>query len=172
MTETLKEEVKEMTGKDQSIVANTIFRWWQDLDKNPGGRAMLRRSKNMNQVAMLPIYYSLLNDIRKVDPDFKNTFALPLVAGVLSRVKVHFPDKKNAAVMGFEENGKKKVKDLRFRKLLRTEDLDDLYLLMIRLIHLMDDRANVYDLIRSLLNWREWTRRKWAEDYYTNTTKD
>jgi CRISPR system Cascade subunit CasB len=90
------------------------------------------------------------------------------VAGVLSHVKKdgNFSDKSMAAAMT------EKVKDLRFRKLLRTEDQDDLFQIMLRLVHLMDDRANVYDLIRSLLNWREWTRRKWAEDYYTNTTKD
>jgi CRISPR system Cascade subunit CasB len=168
MTETLKKDVQEMTGADHSIVAKTIFQWWQTLEKNPGGRAMLRRSKNPNQVAMLPIYYTLLCDIRRVDPDFKIPFALPLVAGVLSHVKKdgNFSDKSMAAAMT------EKVKDLRFRKLLRTEDQDDLFQIMLRLVHLMDDRANVYDLIRSLLNWREWTRRKWAEDYYTNTTKD
>jgi CRISPR system Cascade subunit CasB len=77
--------------------------------------------------------------------------------------------------MGSPKPGSDKatVSELRFRRILAIDDLDDLYSQLRRAISLLDGTANLVDLARVLFRWRPIAeqnpydpRKNWAYDYY------
>ena len=59
-----------------------------------------------------------------------------------------------------------RVSGLRFRRLIRIEDRDELYPHLIRVLGLLDLRTDVVALARDVYLWNEPTRKRWAYDYY------
>ncbi len=148
-------------------VGLAIKKWWEALSGSPGDRAGLRRAKNCTEVAMQPAYYWLLNHLLSLKEKEKFYFReenLACLAGLLSHVK-HFEAGSFAARMNTPRSSPP-VSDLRFRRILRVENLDDLYIMMIRFIRMMDAKANIYDLARSILYWNDRTKKEWASQYY------
>jgi CRISPR system Cascade subunit CasB len=70
--------------------------------------------------------------------------------------------------MGAKKKGsdQARVSDLRFRRILRLEEGDELYTTMIRVVRMLDDTVNVADLASSIFFWNEKTRKRWASQYY------
>lgn len=155
------------------FVLEQIVAWWAVL-KSPhssGNRAMLRRSKSPNEVVMQSAYYALLESVLELEgiDTLRKTvpYRLPLIAGLLAHVK---EDSKCpvAKAMGMKGKGSDRpaISDLRFRRILRTEDGAELYITMIRVIKMLDYKVDVRDLITSLFFWNEQTRKRWASQYY------
>jgi CRISPR system Cascade subunit CasB len=70
------------------------------------------------------------------------------------------------------EGDKPKVSGLRFRRLLSIENHDELYQAMIRIIRLLDNNANIYDLAKKVYWWNEKTKKRLAYDYYANANTE
>lgn len=169
------EALKKSAVDNYSKAADLIFEWWKDLQapKKSGPRAALRRARNPDTVATHPEYFELFRNLSNSElPGYiKNrlSYRLPLVAGVLSHIREDEPGRSMAAKMGSSEKqgtDRPVVSDLRFRRLLRTEDDNEMYLMMIRMIRMLDNKANVKDAAISVFTWDEKTRKKWASRYY------
>jgi CRISPR system Cascade subunit CasB len=141
-----------------------IQKWWSDLKDNAGERATLRRAKNGLEVAMQPAYYRLLSALAKENLKINLTDKLPFVAGLLAHVKEHQALAFAKQMKG--SNDKNPVSDLRFRRILRIENRDDLYVMMIRFIRMLDGKANIYDIAHSILYWSDRVKKEWASQYY------
>lgn len=155
-------------------ILHVIMTWWDRLQEpaNRGSRAELRRASSADDVALQGSYYALLASVMAMEDlgVLKNSipFRLPAVIGVLAHVKSNNPDVKVAEAMGTKKKGSDQalVSDLRFRRILRLEDGDELYTTMIRVVRMLDDTVNVADLASSIFFWNEKTRKRWASQYY------
>lgn len=155
-------------------VLHEIMTWWERLQEpaNRGMRAELRRARSADDVALQGPYYAFLAKIMAMEDlgALKSSipYRLPSVIGVLAHVKSNNPDVKVAQAMGAKKKGsdQARVSDLRFRRILRLEDGDELYTTMIRVVRMLDDTVNVADLASSIFFWNEKTRKRWASQYY------
>jgi CRISPR system Cascade subunit CasB len=93
----------------------------------------------------------------------------------MSDVKQHIDNSRFATQLGSPNPGSEKarVSELRFRRILATDDVGELYTQLRRAISLLDGTANLIDLARVLFRWRPIAeqnpydpRKDWAYDYY------
>lgn len=145
-----------------------ILSWWKGLEDNKGDRAKLRRAGKPSEVVFVEIYHKLYYDLisqgYKIDKE-----KLAAIAGLISNVKENENNGRFAQQMAEKKTGDKAVvSSLRFRRLLQIEDedIDDLYIKMIRIIRLLDGRVNIGSLAESVYWWKDKTRKEWAYDYY------
>lgn len=156
------------------LMLNQVVKWWSMMQgpRFTGERAMLRRCKSTDEVALQSIYYSLLESVLELKEVeiFRGviTTRLPLIVGVLAHVEQDTPGCPIAKAMGMNKQGSDRpvMSDLRFRRILRTEDSSELYISMIRIIKMLGNRADVKDIIQSLYFWNDQTRKGWASQYY------
>lgn len=150
--------------------------WWQVLENDRGGRAALRRAASLTEVMLFPAFHRLLNDLRQAGyavPESRYP-KLAAIAGLAARVRAETDDGL-AKRMGTPKSGSDKaaVSELRMRRLLACDDLEELYTLLRRALSLLEDRANIADLAAVVWNWTPMDekrandpRRKMAYDYY------
>lgn len=148
--------------------ATILENWWKDL--SPKEKAELRRCDGPAQVVFNPAYHRLLNGLRNegygVDPD-----ALALVVGLSGHIRNILPLKSFGKQMASGPDEKAQVSELRFRRLLEIKEREDLYVPLIRVLHLLAGNANFLDLADSVYGWNERTRKRWAGDYYAGFLK-
>ncbi len=170
----MKQELQKKGAVDRKGLWAAIEQWWLALQDLPGDRAELRRAHSPDEAALTPAYFALLKAIRPfgLSMTMQRT-RMPIVAGVLAHVKPNRVTVPVARSMGPEnKDSKARISDLRFRRLLKTEDDTELYVMMIRMVRLLDEKVNVQDLAKSLTFWNDQTRKEWAYLYYTGTTLD
>jgi len=166
-------EKKKLTfWEDQA--AKALLSWWNGLEENRGDRAVLRRAKEPYDVAMLEPYHRLLN---KLGETYEvNAERLALVAGILAHVRKSESKEGSFAVqIALPKAGRgegARVSGLRFRRLLACEDREDLYRELIRAVRLNGDKADIISLAHGAYSWNDYTRRKWALDYYSKATTE
>lgn len=152
--------------------------WWQQLENDKGERAALRRADSLTKVMLSPAYMRLLRALRANDCAISN-HNLPLakiaaIAGLTARVKE--PAKEGLAQrMGSPKLGgaTPAFSELRLRRILACDDIEELYTLLRRALALLDDKANLADLAATIWNWAPLDdkrpndpRRDLAYDYY------
>jgi len=144
-----------------STATKTLTKWWQGLEQNKGIRAELRRCATPNAVILHPAFQALCT---RVKPQPQELRQLASVVGLLAQVQ-HTTTQTLARQMA---GNPPVVSELRFRRLLQRER-DDLYHAMIPILHVLDHRANLPDLIESVFYWGDPVRKRWAFDYFPNT---
>ncbi|WFN33434.1 type I-E CRISPR-associated protein Cse2/CasB [Methanogenium sp. S4BF] len=143
-----------------------LRKWWSDLDRSRGDRAMLRRCRAPAEVVMVPAYHRLRLSLK--DNWHVNDQQLAVVAGVVS----HLDSDENSGTCAEqmarskEKGGPSKVSGLRFRRLLKVNTPDEEYMALVRMVHLMGRTANLRDLAGSAYQWNEYTKKNWAISYY------
>ena len=150
-----------------------LLEWWRDLEKDRGGRAELRRSKSLTEIALLPAYHRLRLSILHLE-DYEGIKGiqeegLMLVAGLAARVKTNNDVMNIAEQMAASEAGGNTavVSDLRFRRLLKANKGEELYMLMTRAISLLGSSVDLQSLAKSVYWWNDRTKKDWAYSYYT-----
>jgi CRISPR system Cascade subunit CasB len=162
------------TEGDESAAA--LVAWWEALDRDRGERANLRRAVGPSEVAFGPAFHRLLGEIRRqgyaVGTD--GTMALAAIAGIAAHVKSHVGGASIAQQMATPRSAGAgaRVSGLRFRRLLAVSDRDELYPLLIRVVRLLDERANLVSLANAAFWWNDRTKRDWAYDYYKTAPKE
>lgn len=150
--------------------------WWKNLENDKGERAALRRAENTTEVVLSPAFHRLLNDLRREGfgiPESRYS-KLAAIAGLSARIKSEESDSL-AKSMGTPKSGGSKaaVSELRMRRLLACNDIEELYTLLRRALALLDNRANLADFAATVWNWVPMDekrpndpRRQMAYDYY------
>jgi len=163
-----------LSFKKDSPEVRELTKWWKGLDEDRGDRAVLRRSHNLSEVAFSPAYHRLrlaLNHFGKADDD-----RLAVIVGLLARVKSGDDGNSIAEQMATKKanvpDGPAKVSGLRFRRLLKIKDQEELFVAMTRIIALLGGSANIQSLAQSVYYWNDITRKQWAFDYYSKAPNE
>jgi len=148
-----------------------LFVWWQSLNDNRGDRAELRRCSTLAEVAFTPAYHKLRLAVGKFGS--VNADGLALVAGLAARMKSDVRGDALAEQMATgKSDGSARVSGLRFRRLLKIKERDDLFTAMGRVVALLGGTANLQSLANSVYFWNDRTRKQWAFDYYTKSPSE
>jgi CRISPR system Cascade subunit CasB len=157
---------KYVTFKSDSSEMDELKTWWTSLQKNHGDRAKLRRCRTLTEVALLPAFHRLRLDVQKHGR--VNYDNLALIAALIARVKSSSENSSIAEQMATgKPDGSARVSGLRFRRLLKVKDTDELYTAMSRVVALLGGAVNVQSLAQSMYWWNDGTRKQWAFDYYS-----
>lgn len=152
--------------KKDSAEFRELIRWWDALDKDRGERAQLRRCHLLAEVAFSPTYHRLRQVLQRfgwIDDD-----GLALVAGLCARVKTSTDSSSMAEQMATgKPDGSARVSGLRFRRLLKVKEKEELFGAMTRVIALVGGTANIQSLAQSVYFWNDRTRKDWAFEYYS-----
>lgn len=168
-------------GKPDHKSFALLAAWWQQLEHDKGERAALRRAASLTEVMLSPAYMRLLRTLRSSDYAISN-HNLPLakiaaIAGLAARVKTQ-TGVGLAASMGTPKSGGSSpaFSELRLRRILACDDIEELYSLLRRALALLDNQANLADLAATVWNWSSLDekrpydpRRRLAYDYYAVT---
>lgn len=148
-----------------------ITTWWQDLDNKRGDRAELRRCSTLAEVAFTPAYHRLRVALAKFGPVKADSLAL--VAGLAARVKNNQPGNSLAEQMATgKADGSAKVSGLRFRRLLKVKESEELFTAMTRVVALLGGTVNLQSLAGSTYYWNDRTRKQWAFEYYSQSPSE
>lgn len=150
--------------------------WRKGLEDDKGERAALRRAANLTGVMLSPAFHRLLNDLRRAGYGISESRypKLAAIAGLAARVR-NDDGKKLATSMGTPRSsgGKAAVSELRMRRVLACNDIEELYMLLRRALALLDNHASLTDIAATLWNWAPMDekrpddpRRQMAYDYY------
>lgn len=148
-----------------------LSRWWLALNDNRGDRAELRRCSTLVEVAFTPAYHRLRLDLMKFGA--VNADSLALLAGLAARVKSDIAGNTLAEQMATgRSDGSARVSGLRFRRLLKVKEREELFTAMGRVIALMGGAVNLHSLANSVYYWTDRTRKHWAFEYYTKSPSE
>lgn len=152
--------------------------WWQQLENDKGERAALRRASSLTEVMLNPSFMRLLWALRNQGYAIGNgntqLSKIAALAGLAARVKAQ-TGVGLAAHMGTSKPGgtTPAFSELRLRRILACDDIEELYTLLRRALALLGDQANLADLAATIWNWvplddkRPYDpRRRLAYDYY------
>jgi CRISPR system Cascade subunit CasB len=146
----------------------TLIAWWQSLNDNRGDRAELSRCSTLAEVAFTPAYHKLRLAVIKFG--HVNADGLALVAGLAARVKSNAMGETLAEQMATgKADGSARVSGLRFRRLLKIKDREELFTAMRRVVALLGGAVNLNSFANSLYYWNDRTRKQWAFEYYSKS---
>lgn len=151
--------------------------WRQSLEDDRGDRASLRRASNLTEIMLSPAFHHLLQELRQASFGISDNRypKLAAIAGLIARVKEDSTDTFATRMGRPKQAGNKKsaVSDLRVRRILACDDLEELYTLLRRALALLDNSANFADLAATIWHWTPMDekspydpRRRMAYDYY------
>ena len=145
--------------------------WWQALNDNRGDRAELRRCASLAEVAFTPAYHRLRLAVGKFGGPHDD--GLALVAGLSARVKNNTTDGTLAEQMASgKPDGSARVSGLRFRRLLKVKEPDELFTAMGRVVAMLGGSVNLLSLAKSVYFWNDRTRKQWAFEYYSKSPSE
>lgn len=156
--------------KDSSEL-QALVTWWQALNENRGDRAELRRCGSLAEVVFTPAYHRLRHVLCRYGTVHDD--GLALVVGLAARVKSNVVDNAVAEQMATgKTDGSARVSGLRFRRLLKVKEQEELFTSMTRIIALLGGMVNLQSLAQSVYRWNDPyadIRKKWAFDYYSKS---
>jgi CRISPR system Cascade subunit CasB len=145
--------------------------WWHALNENRGDRAELRRCATLAEVAFTPAYHRLRLAVGKFGAPHAD--GLALVAGLAVRVKNDIADCAFAEQMATgKSDGSARVSGLRFRRLLKAKESEELFTAMGRVVALLGGSVNLQSLAKSVYFWNDRTRKQWAFEYYSKSPSE
>ena len=159
--------MKSMFNSDQAL-GDALSTWWDQLQDRNGDRAELRRAQTVADVVLLPVFQ---RTCVRFSPYFKHErdgswqLRLAAILGLLAHVRHSNPEQSLAIQMA---GNPPVVSELRFRRLIQRNRAD-LYVSMIRILRMLGNKANLYDLADSVYYWGDDVKRRWAFDYFPNT---
>ncbi|MEW6266581.1 MAG: type I-E CRISPR-associated protein Cse2/CasB [Thermodesulfobacteriota bacterium] len=143
-----------------------LIAWWQGLEEDKGGRTELRRARSSLEAAFCPAFHRLRRALRPFGP--ANPESLAATARVLAHVRQDEPQFKLGQRMAQPKDKSQNaaVSGLRFRRLLKVEDREDLAERLVRVLGLLDHRAGIVDLAQTVYYWGPEAKKRLAFDYY------
>lgn len=160
------------TSINNPEIAKALHQWWDDLEKNRGDRAALRRCSNLTEIFFIPAYHRLYHDLAK--HGWSDKVGVAAVAGLAAHVKNDAGKQSFATQMAESKQGgsNARVSGLRFRRLLKIQNRENLYIALTRIVRLLGGTVNLNSLADSAYWWNEQTRKQWAFDYYAESPQE
>lgn len=143
--------------------------WWGQLTNREIGQsradlARLKRAASPLEALSLATVHDLNRRLAVVGADMRHQpERLALIARVLAHVDSHASP---TLAQRFGAGDPKPLSPLRFDRLIRTQDPEDLTAQLRRALAVAGHVANVAQLARDLRWWSDTTRTQWCFDYY------
>ncbi|MDZ4262481.1 MAG: type I-E CRISPR-associated protein Cse2/CasB [Pseudomonadota bacterium] len=155
--------------RPEAALGQALLRWWQELDNNRGDRAELRRAHDLTAIALTGAYQHLYRallvvgwpEADKPENNGRNE-RLAAIAGLLAKVTTQ--DERSVPV-AMSEGERPPFSELRFRRLLDSPSIDDLFIGLRRALPLVESKANVLELANDVLFWGDGVKKRWAYTY-------
>lgn len=153
----------------QTEIGAVAYGWWAHLTNPEIGQsraalAQLRRASAPIDALMLPAVHDLNRRLTKAGFGLRGQpEKLALIAMVLAQVKTSTPARL-AQQMG--RGDPKVLSPMRFDRLMRLDDPQELAQQLRRALPVVGHGANVGALAQDLLWWTDSTRARWCFDYY------
>lgn len=155
--------------RQETALGQALLRWWQGLENDRGDRAELRRAHDLTAIALTGAYQHLYRTLLtcgwpeedKPENNRRNE-RLAAIAGLLARVKS--PDDRSLPV-AMSEGERPPLSELRFRRLLDSPSLDEVFSGLRRALPLIESKANVLELANDVLYWGDGVKKRWAYTY-------
>lgn len=140
----------------ESHLGKVLHQWWQGLEEDRASRAMLRRCATLGEIILSPAYqrfyrYMLAYKWPTDAASWQND-KLAAIAGLLAHIKTEGTERLPASMWDSRDE-KLLVSELRFRDLLKVQDVDDLFISLRRLLPLLGYQANIFWLAHDVYNW-------------------
>jgi CRISPR system Cascade subunit CasB len=165
-------------GKPDHPSFGLLLAWWRRLEDDKGERAFLRRAGTLTEVMLSPSFVDLLRTLRNQGYAVSNhnhpLSKIAAIAGLSARIKAP-ADAGLATRMGTPKatGSTPTFSQLRLRRILACDDIEELYTLLRRALAVLDDKADLADLAATVWNWSPLDdkrpfdpRRRLAYDYY------
>lgn len=155
---------------EPTAIGKVLLSWWQGLEDDRAGRAILRRASSPTRVAFTAPYQRLYRRLQAAgwpaDASLRDNDRLAAIAGLLAHVKENESRLLPEAMSLRDEGGDRpRVSELRFLRLLDAPDTEALYIALRRVLPLMKHRADVLALSNDFLHWGDAVKKKWAYGY-------
>jgi CRISPR system Cascade subunit CasB len=152
--------------------SQALISWWRLLDEKRGDRAELRRCGTLAEVVFTPAYHRLRQAVCRYGAIHED--GLAAMAGLAAKVKTNVAENSIAEQMasGKGDSARARVSGLRFRRLLKAKDQEELFTSMGRVIALLDESVNLLSMAQSVYFWNDRTRKQWAFDYYSKAPSE
>jgi CRISPR system Cascade subunit CasB len=152
-----------------------LKQWRNDLESDKGGRAALRRAGSISEIMFAPAYYRLLNLLRNKGYKIGHSRQpyLAVIAALTARIKEDAPGRLGKQ-LGMPRNGERPaLSELRMRRILACDDLEELYTFLRRSLAIINDKASISGVAEIVWQWASLnekrptdSRRQLAYDYY------
>lgn len=148
--------------------------WWNVLKENKGERAILYRTDSLTEVVFCPAYHRLLRTLRKEGYTVHETRLqkLAAIAGLAARID-DTPGELGAQMGAIKPGDKPAISELRMRRVLACDDMEELYMLLRRALSIIGGNASLTGLAATIWNWESLaeknpydSRKQMAYDYY------
>ena len=149
--------------KKASIGASALA-WWNALEHDPGDRAELRRCGTAAEAVFCPATHRLARRFA-ADGCQVSRSVLPWIAMALPHVREHVREHLVDGMIGPDAK-RPRVSPLRFRRLLHASGRDTLIPSLIRVLRMLDGRANAAELAEAIAYWGDNVKKNWAFAYY------
>lgn len=156
--------------RPETALGQALLRWWQGLDNHRGSRAELRHAHDLTAIALTGAYqhlYRTLLTFRWPEEDrpennWRNE-RLAAIAGLLAQVK-GLDERSLPVAMSAGE--RPPFSELRFRRLLDSPSIDEVFTGLRRALPLVAYQANVLALANDVLFWGDGVKKRWAYTYH------
>ncbi|MCO6428714.1 type I-E CRISPR-associated protein Cse2/CasB [Nitrosomonas communis] len=153
----------------ETALGQVLLRWWEGLENNRGDRAELRRAHNLTAIVLTGGYQHLYQMLLatgwpkedKPENNWRNE-RLAAIAGLLAHVKVQ---DERSLPLAMSEGERPPFSELRFRRLLDSSSLDEVFGGLRRALPLVSYQANVLELANDVLLWSDNVKKRWAYTY-------
>ena len=166
------------SGNSRKDPGNIALQWWQELRPqeagdtahrgDPAALARLRRAATPVEALTEASAIRLARRLG-ITPDRPDQLArIGAIAAVLAHVRTHDDGgQKVARRLGPQKKDEPGVMSaLRFQRLMAAETAEDLMRQMRNAVKLLQGKADVADIARSMFWWNEATRIRWIYDYH------
>lgn len=155
--------------RPETALGQALLRWWQGLENHRGSRAELRRAHDLTAIALSGGYQHLYRTLLaagwpeedKPENSWRNE-RLAAVAGLLAQVK-KMDDR--ILPVALSEGERPPFSELRFRRLLDSPSIDEVFTGLRRALPLVAYQANVLELANDVLFWGDGVKKRWAYTY-------
>lgn len=154
----------------ESDLGIALEKWWSSLESNKGQRAELKRCHSVSELYACPAAHRVWR--QSFAEHGLNADKMLLTIGLLSHVRNHSNESLGKQLAGTSpKRSRAALSELRFRRLLQTDDPESLFSAMRRVISLTDKTSNIYELARLAYRWQspisvDQARKELAYDYY------
>ncbi len=156
--------------RPETSLGQALLRWWQGLDNHRGSRAELRRAHDLTAISLTGGYQHLYRTLLaagwpeedKPENNWRNE-RLAAIAGLLAQVK-KLDDRSLPVAMSVGE--RPLFSELRFRRLLDSPSIDEVFTGLRRALPLVAYQANVLELANDVLFWGDGVKKRWAYTYH------
>lgn len=151
---------------EPTAIGRELLSWWNGLDDDRRGRAILRRASSPTQTALTAPYQRVFRRLRCIaDIHPQDYERLAALVGLLAHVKTNESRPIPQAMSECEKGDRPPVSELRFLRLLDSPDIETLFTALRRVLPLMKDRADVLALANDVSFWGDRVKKQWAYDY-------